>query len=293
MRKIIVKGTENLIMECGLGIGVTKVYGLCSGGKDSMSACAVAHEIRPLDGIVLVDTTIVARNGDDKPSYIAAKNFAKELGVPFICIKPLETLKKGFEYVPCVGKYGTGKVFENYCKEYGFPHANLHNQVFRFLKKKALVGFVMSITKQKERVAFISGVRGKESKRRLDNAQLIGIDEDTPRIVWIAPIYYWTTEQAYAFVKEHNYRLSESYTALHLSGDCLCGAYADKTETFLLKQFYPDTAKQIADIEKVASKRHKGLHHWGNGQSMESTLKTKSLSENFGCAECEMRFKEQ
>lgn len=284
--------TEEVIMKCGLSLNVKKVFGLCSGGKDSMSACSIAHKIRPLDGIILVDTTIVAKNKEDKPSYIAAKNFAKKLGIPFICIKPLENLKVGFEYVKCIKDYGEGKVYENYCKKYGFPHANLHNQVFRYLKKKAMVGFVKSLTSKNEKVAFISGVRQKESKRRMKNAQLIGIDEDTNKLVWIAPIYYWSTAKAFGYVKENGYKLSDSYKTLHLSGDCLCGAYADRKETHLIKVFYPDTAKQIAYIESIAQKDHKGILHWGNGDSMTGTLKQKSLSEHYGCSECEIRYNE-
>jgi 3'-phosphoadenosine 5'-phosphosulfate sulfotransferase (PAPS reductase)/FAD synthetase len=283
---------EEIIMACGLGIGVEKVFGLCSGGKDSLSACATAHKIRPLDGIILVDTTVPAVNGDDKPAYIAAKAFADQLGVPFICIKSLDTLKAGFEYVPCIGKYGTGKAYENYCRKYGMPHASEHDQVFRYLKKKAMVGFVMSITKSKQRVAFISGVRKKESNRREINAQIVCVDEDTPRIIWISPVYYWTTEQAYAFCAENDYKLSESYTALHLSGDCMCGAFSGREEVHLLKMFYPDTAAKIAAIEKVAFKGHKGKPGWGNGESMTSVKSQTSLSARFGCAECQVRYDE-
>lgn len=284
--------TEEVIMACGVGIGVHKVYGLCSGGKDSMSACSVAHAIRPLDGIILVDTSIVARDGDNKPSYIAAKKFAQRLGVPFLCIKPKEDLKKGYEEVPCIGKYGIGKTYENYCKKYGFPHADQHDDVMRYLKKKALVGFAMANTNSKkmERIALISGVRQKESVRRAVNAQIIGIDQDTPRIIWISPVYYWTTEEAYAYVNKHDYELSESYTSLHLSGDCLCGAYAQKQESYLIAQFYPDTGKQIAEIEKVAGRQHKGAKHWGNGDSMRGAIKTVGL-QNFACGgDCEARF---
>lgn len=280
---------EEIIHACGIGIGVKKVYGLCSGGKDSMSACSVAHNIRPLDGIILVDTSIVARNGEDKPSYIASRKFAEKLGVPFICIKPKDDLKKGFEYVRCVMKYGMGKTYENYCKKYGFPHAGQHSQAMRWLKKKALVGFVMSITKSGDRVAFISGVRQKESSRREVNAQIIGVDDDTPRIIWIAPIYYWTTKEAYAYVERHGFELSESYTMLHLSGDCLCGAYAKKEEAHLIKMFYPDTGEQIAEIEKKANKNHLGLSHWGNGESMLATLDQTKI-QRFACGgDCEVR----
>ena len=185
--------TEQTILECGLSIGVTKVYGLCSGGKDSMSACATAHKYRKLDGILLVDTKIVARNGNDKPSYIAVKKFAEKLNVPFICITGKDNLKKGFDYINSIEEFGIGDLMKNYTKKYGLPHTGQHNQVFRFLKKKALVGFVMSQINKGERIAFISGVRMNESERRLENAQIIGLDDDSTRIIWIAPCYYWTT----------------------------------------------------------------------------------------------------
>lgn len=282
---------EEIIIRCGESIGVKKIYGLCSGGKDSMSACTKAHEIRPLDGIILVDTTIVARgNIYNKPPYIASKAFAERLGVPFICIRPRDDLKKGFHYVKNIAEYGTGKTFENYCIKYGFPHAGQHDQVFRFLKKKALVGFVMDQTKVKERIGFISGVRSKESKRRLENAQLLGIDEDTPRIIWIAPIHSWSTEKVWAYTKEKDFQLSECYKILHLSGDCLCGAYAKKGEAGLISAFYEGTAEQLKRIEKVANKIHKGSNNWGRDESMKAIKEQTKLSENFICSECEVEW---
>jgi 3'-phosphoadenosine 5'-phosphosulfate sulfotransferase (PAPS reductase)/FAD synthetase len=279
--------TEEIIMACGLGIGVKKVYGLCSGGKDSMTACATAHKIRPLDGIILIDTTVPAMNGDDKPTYIAAKRFAEQLGVPFICIKPMDNLRKGFEYVPCIGKYGEGAAYENYCKKYGMPHAGQHNQVYRYLKGKAMLGFIMSQTKSKERIAFISGAREAESDRRAENTQMISIGE-SPRLIWICPVYYWTTEQAFKFCEDNDYRISEAYKWIHTSGDCMCGAFAAKDEVHMVAMAYPDTAKKIARIEAVANIKHKGKEGWGNSESMLAALSQSKLERRYGC-ECEQQ----
>ena len=279
-------------MQCGLSIGVKEVYGLCSGGKDSMSACAIAHQYHPLDGIILVDTTIVARKGNHKPSYIAAKTFANKLNVPFICIKAKENLKKGFDYVNSIEEYGIGKVVENYVKKYGFPHRSNHNEVYRYLKEKALIGFVMSRTEPKQRIAYISGSRRNESERRLKNAQLIGIDDVTPRLIWIAPVYFWSTAEAFKYTRDNNYKISESYKTLHLSGDCLCGAFSKKGEENLIDMFYPDSVNQIVDLENVANKKHKGRKHWGNGESMKVAKSQRKLTEtNKGrwiCADCQI-----
>lgn len=283
------KEVEKTIIECGLSIGLKEVYGLCSGGKDSMSAVSIFAEHSKIKAVLLVDTTIVLQNGSHKPSYEASESFAKKLGVPFICIRPLDSLKVGFEYVNSKEEYGTGKTFENYCKKYGFPHAGQHNSVFRYLKKKAMVAFVRSRTKPKERIGFVSGVRCQESKRRLENSQMIGVDEDTPRIIWIAPIFNWTTNECFDHIKENNYERSKGYDVIGLNGDCLCGAYASKEEIYILKKEFPDTFEKLKYIESVAYTKHKGRKNWGNGASTKDVLEQKKLSEKYTCSECSDR----
>jgi hypothetical protein len=51
---------------------------------------------------------------------------------------------------------------------------------------------------------------------------------------------------------------------LHMSGECLCGAYAHPGELKEIKLWYPDTA---AHIEQLQTKVWNAGHHWQWEQS--------------------------
>lgn len=266
------KPPEEVLMDCAKGLG-QEVWGLCSGGKDSMTACYIAHKYRPLNGIVTVDTTIgVFKVVNGKKIYVAleaAKKFADLLGIQHIIIKPK-------------------KSFKEYVQKYGMPHPGQHNAVYRELKWKPMVKFVRSRKGPKGEyydVVFISGVRILESKKRFISAKPTQVDPTVKRMRFVAPIIYWDTETVIKFIQEKQFPKSDSYNTLHLSGDCLCGAYAEKGESELISLFYPECGRYIAECEKQANKDHKGKNGWGNNTPMIHALEQTDL-EDFICADC-------
>mgnify|MGYP001603861570 CR=1 FL=1 len=56
-----------------------EVYGLCSGGKDSVAACSLANKYRKLDGIATIDTTCAVFKIESGvkiyPAFEAAEKF--------------------------------------------------------------------------------------------------------------------------------------------------------------------------------------------------------------------------
>lgn len=260
---------EKVIMDCAMGIG-EEFYGLCSGGKDSMTACEIAHNYKPLNAIVTIDTTIAAELGDGtKPAIEAAKKFANRLGIPHIIIYPIQ------DYATLV-------------KKYGFPHPAQHKISFIHLKWKAMHAFAKTkktSNGKRKNIVFISGVRKLESKRRFGTAMPIQIDPTDKYMRFAAPIVYWDNEETISYCRKRKFELSTCYNTIMMSGDCLCGAYAQKGESALIKKFYPVTAQKIAELEKVAYKGHKGKNGWGNGDSMTGTMQQQEL-ENFICSDC-------
>jgi len=260
---------EKIIFECTKGLNALKHYCLISGGKDSIASYYIAKELVKIDGIIFIDTTIGLKETAD-----FVKSFAKEQNIPLHVIRPKKT-------------------YEEYVKKYGFPHPNQHQQTMIELKWKPMDRFVKDKLKElgakrHERICLISGTRAKESARRMKHASPITIDPSNNRMFFFAPLYYWSTPEVFAYKKEKGYKISPSYETLHLSGDCLCGAFAQKGEAEMIALFYPDMADYIAHLEKVANKDHKGSNGWGNGSTMKGAKSQKRI-EGFICADCEIK----
>ena len=273
--------TEKVLMDVANSLG-DKVYGLCSGGKDSMTACYIAHQYRPLDGIITIDTTCAFfKIVDGKkiyPAWESARKFAESLGVQWILISHKDK-----------------DAYRTYCKKYGMPHPSQHGDVYHEIKWKTMVSFVRAQTKKnwdesKEipaTVCFISGVRKGESRKRGINTRIAQVDDGVKRMRFVAPIAYWKTEDVWTFVREKKFELSECYEALHISGDCACGAYAQPQEALLIKTFYPEMFEWLREIESEAKKvtsTGKNIKGWGTGITLEMSKSQCS----FACSDCQI-----
>jgi hypothetical protein len=68
--------------------------------------------------------------------------------------------------------------------------------------------------------------------------------------------------------------LNEASVKLHMSGECLCGAYAGPGELEEIRFWYPDTAAEIDALE--ADARAAGIPEpfcrWGHGQGKPSAV---------------------
>jgi len=167
------------------------------------------------------------------------------------------------------------ETFEIFVKRFGFPHQGMHNAVMGFLKWHPIRKWA---NEQDRDILLISGRRKKESKRRMkmkSNKQY----SEMEGMRFYAPIYNWTTKQVWDYIKEHGLEISPIYKTMHMSGDCFCGAFAQKGESQLLYTFHKDLAEQIIELENKYGGK------WGNGTSMIGTTKQSKLTE-LVCAEC-------
>jgi len=76
-----------------------------------------------------------------------------------------------------------------------------------------------------------------------------------------------------------NLEICPVYQTLHISGDCLCGSFAEKGEAELVTTFHPEVAKQIQSLEN----KYRGT--WGNGSSIRGALQQSKIAD-FVCSEC-------
>ena len=106
-------------------------------------------------------------------------------------------------------------------------------------------------------------------------------------MMFVAPLYDWTTEATWKYLRDHKIEVSPAYKEIHMSGDCLCGAYSARGEAELLAVFYPEMAERIARLEARRAERCPGCPHntWGNQSSMGGAQE-QQLIESFICAGC-------
>jgi phosphoadenosine phosphosulfate reductase len=257
MKQELMSSSEDAIKEAQ-SKGKTKFYALVSGGKDSITACHVAMQFVKLEGIIMIDTTIAIKETHDH-----VKKIAEQFKLPLIILRPKTT-------------------YAQWVMKYGFPHPSQHRYAFIQLKWKPIYEWLKS---QKNDVALISGTRKKESRRRMRTQKSRTTqDKSCKKMFFVAPLFDWKTEEVWSYLREYNLEVSPCYQALHLSGDCLCGAYAQSGETEMIKTFYPEVAKQIAKIEKSCKNK---FNRWGNFSSMCGTL-DQSKMEKFMCADCQV-----
>ena len=107
---------------------------------------------------------------------------------------------------------------------------------------------------------------------------------------FVSPLFFKSNEWVYDYFIKNNIKRCPVYETLHISGDCLCGAFAKKEELKLLEMFHPEVFDKIQRLEKLV--KEKGTPEaqkqptWGiHGQSTKS-VKAQSDLESFVCSEC-------
>ena len=116
------------------------------------------------------------------------------------------------------------------------------------LKERALRRFVAeNKTRYRDRLVLVSGCRAKESRRRMGNTRRISRDRVK---VWCNPLIEWDKEQVLNLLQCEGCQRSEVARKLCMSGECLCGAFAQEGELDSIGLFYPEFRDYIRDLER-------------------------------------------
>jgi 3'-phosphoadenosine 5'-phosphosulfate sulfotransferase (PAPS reductase)/FAD synthetase len=152
--------------------------------------------------------------------------------------------------------------------ERGFPGPGMHWKMYSRLKERALdlarhdLGVANSRTKA---AVFIAGRRRAESERRQD----VPLHEADGSVIWVSPLAMWTKLDLNTYREIHgNVPRNEVSDLLHMSGECLCGAFAKPGELDAIGEFFPEVAEEIHQLERdVAAAGHEPpFCTWGHGQ---------------------------
>jgi 3'-phosphoadenosine 5'-phosphosulfate sulfotransferase (PAPS reductase)/FAD synthetase len=196
-------------------------YGMFSGGDDSAIAIHALWEARLIDAAVHINTGI---------GIPQTRDFVRDY-----C--------RGYR-IPLIEKHPPKMTYRELVLKFGFPGPGMHNLPYRILKELAVDELVREAkTKRTDRVALLTGVRLSESTRRMGYVEPITVKERRPCQVWVAPMADWTSDDLAAYRAKHRVPQSEVAALLHMSGECLCGAFARPEEIKDLEAFYPDVAR--------------------------------------------------
>jgi len=167
----------------------------------------------------------------------------------------------------------------------GFPGPAGHKVMYRHLKDQPLMAFRNSILgdqkrlprKDRKKIIYLGGMRWAETDRRFRNAEAI---DPAGSIVWVSPLVHWTDAHMREYRARHRCQqnhehaphrlcfegalpLNEVTEHIHMSGECLCGAYAKPGELDEIEFFYPETAARLRALEGQAEAARIPACKWG------------------------------
>jgi len=168
--------------------------------------------------------------------------------------------------------------------ERGFPGPAMHFKMYQRLKERCLDAARNELISnpRQERVLFIAGRRRQESKRRAD----VPLNERDGSVIWVSPLAFWTKPDLMTYrLMNPGIPRNQASDTLHMSGECLCGAFAHRGELDEIGYWYPEVRAEIEALEaEVSAAGHpEPFCTWGHGQGAASKVGPM-------CSSCDARF---
>lgn len=224
---------------------VVSVAALVSGGRDSVTMLHVMRE--HLTHIVFADTgtgVTVTRE------FI--RKVASDTGLPFIEARAPRAEDS----------------YDVMVRERGFPGPGMHGKMYNRLKERAFRQARRELITdgRTQRVIFVAGRRRSESARRATVPEL----EREDSVVFCSPMVLWTRPDLNAYGRLHDVPVNPVYEMLHLSGECLCGCFAQEGEREWTFGCLPDdpAIRRLRALEDELADRDDippGRRIWGCG----------------------------
>jgi 3'-phosphoadenosine 5'-phosphosulfate sulfotransferase (PAPS reductase)/FAD synthetase len=229
-------------------------FALFSGGNDSVVSTHVAYKNYDIDYTVYLDTNTGLTENKEH-----VKGVCQEYGWDLLIAKSPYTLRDF--------------VLGNENREpLGFPGPSAHSWAFQLFKERQL-GYIATQTDNRPR--YYAGVRQHESQRRMENVE--GDTQEAYRWTWVRPIWNWRDERVDDYRAEHDLPHNPVDKKIGRSGDCYCGAYANRsTELVELEAHYPDHAEWLKEVEKEAQEQFgtdEDTSYWGFANMSEKDLR--------------------
>lgn len=183
----------------------------------------------------------------------------------------------------------------------GFPGPAGHAVMYRRLKDEPLQrlrGELLGGRGRGRNVVYLSGMRWAETDRRFRNAEEV---DKEGSLIWVCPIVHFTDAHMREYRARHRCTLPHQHAEhhlcfpgalplnevtahLHMSGECLCGAFAKPGELDEIAFFYPEVAQQHRDLEKQVEAAGISACKWGQ---RPPSAGRKSRTAGRLCAKCD------
>ena len=268
------------IMQEAIDSGLTDFYVAFSGGKDSGVVLDIMQKEFPeqFKGVLFCDTGI---GTNDTKNFI--KEYCEERKYPLHIVSPEDVIRKRNTNR---GSAGESYSYEALVLNYGFPKQAFHTVTMRHLKYFPMRKFIYDRIALGENPCIVGGIRKNESARRKLKWNKYFYNDG--KMWFVSPIFFKEDDWVYKYYIENGIKRSPVYDTLHISGDCLCGCFAQKNELELLKGFHPEVYEEIKRLEKLI--KEKGTEEakesttWG-GHGV-TTHESDDDAENFVCNDC-------
>lgn len=169
----------------------------------------------------------------------------------------------------------------------GLPGPGMHRIPYARLKERPLERFTTDQkSKRMDKIMLLTGIRQDESKRRMGYGSTI-IDTKGCR-VWVNALYYWTNEEMATYKAEQDLPRNPVADHLHMSGECLCGAFAAPGELEEIRFFYPDVAARIDGWNTAAKAKGLTYNQWGCKRKLMPPLAQEDIELTL-CQSCEFK----
>lgn len=165
----------------------------------------------------------------------------------------------------------TPESYRDLVVERGFPGPAMHFKMFQRLKERGLEAVRSELVPnpRRQRVLYIAGRRRAESRRR----EAIAVHERRKSIIWASPLVAWTKWDMNTYRQLHEVPINPVSAAIHMSGECLCGAFAKPGELDEIGFWFPDTRHEIEALEAEvrAAGHQEPWCRWGHGKGKPSS----------------------
>ena len=224
MSDLFARTAREIIDEAVVRYSPVAIFAGFSGGDDSLVLCHWMMNNVPGTRLFFINTGVGCRRSREFVWETQAR-----YGWPLIELRALEDC---------------GQDYDEIVRKFGFPGPFGHQLMYRRLKERAIEKLVRDTkTRWRDKVLLATGVREDESIRRMGYKGR-EINRNGAQ-VWVNAIYWWSKAQRDDYLMHNQIIRNPVSRELGISGECMCGAFAQPGEHERLRAVDPELAARF------------------------------------------------